>query len=76
APADEVIPLDAALKAATMGPAWQLGMEHDVGSIEVGKLADLVVMERNLFEVASHEVHKTKVLMTVMNGKVVHEQQA
>jgi predicted amidohydrolase YtcJ len=76
APAEEAIPLDAALKAATMGPALQLGIEHEVGSIEVGKLADLVVMEKNLFEVAPHEVHKTKVLVTVMNGKVVHEQHA
>ena len=73
-PADEVIPLDAALKAATMGPAWQLGMEREVGSIEVGKLADLVVLEKNLFETAPHDIHKTKVLMTLMNGQVRHEQ--
>ena len=72
-PADEVIPLDAALKAATMGPAWQIGMDHTVGSIEVGKLADVIVLEKNLFEIAPHEIHKTKVLMTVMNGKVRHD---
>ena len=45
-PIDEAITLDAALKAATMGPAYQLGMEREVGSIEIGKLADLVVLER------------------------------
>ena len=45
-PFDEVITLDAALKAATMGPAYQLGMEREIGSIEVGKLADLVVLEQ------------------------------
>jgi predicted amidohydrolase YtcJ len=44
-PIDEAITLDAALKAATMGPAYQLGMEREVGSIEIGKLADLVVLE-------------------------------
>jgi len=75
APADEAIPLEAALKAATMGPAWQLGIDHEVGSIEVGKFADLIVMEKNLFDVPQHEIHKTKVLMTVMNGKVTHEEQ-
>ena len=75
-PFDEVIPLDAALRAATMGAAYQLGMERDVGSIEVGKLADLVVLEKNLFEVAPQDIHKTKVLMTVMNGRVTHEQRA
>jgi predicted amidohydrolase YtcJ len=75
-PIDEVITLDAALKANTKGAAYQLRMDHDIGSIETGKLADLVVLERNLFEVASHDIHKTKVLMTVMNGKVTHEQSA
>lgn len=72
-PSSAVIPLDAALKAATIGPAWQLRMERDIGSIEVGKLADLVVLEKNVFEVAPHDIHKTKVLMTMMNGKVTHE---
>lgn len=72
-PADEIITLEAALKAATMGPAWQLGLEHEIGSIEVGKLADLVVLEKNLFDVAPHEIHKIKVAMTVMNGQVRHE---
>ena len=72
-PVDEVIPLEAALKAATMGAAWQLRMEREVGSIEVGKLADLVMLEKNLFEIAPHDIHRTKVLMTVMNGKVTHE---
>lgn len=75
-PFDEVIGLDAALKAATMGAAYQLRMERDVGSLEAGKLADLVVLERNLFEVAPQDIHKTKVLMTVMNGKVTHEERA
>ena len=74
APFDEVVPLAVALKAATMGPAWQLELEKEVGSVEVRKLADLVVLERNLFEVAPQDIHKTKVLMTVMNGKVTHDE--
>ncbi|MDQ0392891.1 amidohydrolase [Labrys monachus] len=73
APADEVVPLDVALSAATMGPAWELGMEREIGSIEVGKLADLIVLERNLFEVSPDQIHRTKVLMTVMNGRLRHE---
>ena len=72
-PNDEVIPLDAALRAATMGPGWQLGMDQEVGSIEVGKLADLVVLEKNLFEIPAHDIHTTGVVMTVMNGKVTHD---
>ena len=75
-PVDEVIPLAAALRAATLGPAHQLGMEHDIGSIEVGKFADLIVLERNLFETAPHEIHTTEVVLTMMNGKVTHEKAA
>jgi predicted amidohydrolase YtcJ len=75
-PIDEVIPLAAALAAATLGPARQIGMERDIGSIEVGKFADLVVLERNLFETAPHEIHRTKVVMTMMNGRVTHEKAA
>ncbi len=75
-PFDEVITLGSALKSATMGPAYQLGMEREIGSIEVGKLADLVVLDKNLFEVAPQDIHTTKVLMTVMNGKLTHEERA
>ncbi|BAM87594.1 putative amidohydrolase 3 precursor [Bradyrhizobium oligotrophicum S58] len=72
-PLDERISLEEAIRAATMGPAYQLGLDQKIGSIEVGKLADLIVLEKNLFEVAPHEIHKTKVLMTVMNGQVRHQ---
>lgn len=73
-PVDDRISLDEALRANTMGAAYQLGLEQKIGSIEVGKFADLVVLDRNLFEVPAHEIHKVKVLMTVMNGQVRHEQ--
>ena len=75
-PVDEALSLEAALKANTLAAAHQIRMEREVGSIKVGKLADLVVLEKNLFEVSPQDIHKTKVLMTVMNGKVVHEQHA
>jgi predicted amidohydrolase YtcJ len=72
-PLDERISLEQALRAATVGPAYQLGLDQQIGSIEVGKLADLIVLEKNLFEVDPHDIHKTKVVMTVMNGQVRHE---
>ena len=73
-PRNEQISLDEALWANTMGAAYQARLDHKVDSIEVGKLADLIVLDRNLFEIPPHEIHKTKVVMTVMNGKVWHEQ--
>jgi predicted amidohydrolase YtcJ len=71
-PAEERISLAEALRGATMGAAYQLGLDNKIGSIEVGKLADLIVLDKNLFDVAPHDIHKTKVAMTVMNGQVRH----
>jgi predicted amidohydrolase YtcJ len=65
--------LDEALRANTIGAAYQAGLDSKVGSIEVGKLADLIVLDRNIFEIPPQEIHKTKVAMTVMNGNVRHE---
>lgn len=48
-------------------------MEREIGSIEVGKLAELVVLERNLFMIPPNEIHETKVAMTVMNGQIRYE---
>jgi Amidohydrolase family len=53
-----------------MGAAYQAGLDGKVGLIKVGKLADLIVLDRNLFEIPPHEIHTAKVVMTIMNGKV------
>jgi predicted amidohydrolase YtcJ len=71
-PAGECLDLDAALRAATLGPARQLRLDDLVGSIEPGKRADLVVLGRNLFEVPPHEIAATPVDMTMMNGRFTH----
>jgi predicted amidohydrolase YtcJ len=67
-----MVPLAAALRAHTLGGANVLAMADQIGSIETGKFADLIVLERNLFDVKPHDIHKTKVQMTMMNGKIVH----
>ena len=67
-PAAERFDLGSALRAATLGPARQLRLDHLVGSIEPGKRADLVVLGKNLFEVPPHEIAATPVDMTMMNG--------
>lgn len=48
-------------------------MDDQIGSIEVGKLADLIVLEKNLFDVPPEEIHQAKVLYTIMNGELVYE---
>ncbi len=67
------VPLALALKAHTIGAAYGMGMDDRIGSIETGKLADLVVLEKNLFDVAPQEIGNVKVLYTVMNGKLVYD---
>jgi predicted amidohydrolase YtcJ len=46
--------------------------ETETGSIEVGKAADLIVLDRNLFEIPAHEIHRAKVLLTLLDGKAVY----
>jgi len=70
---DEVIDLPAALAAYTIGAAYAMGLEKETGSIEVGKHADLVVLEKNLFEVPARRLGKTRVLMTLVDGEPVHQ---
>jgi hypothetical protein len=53
-----------------------VGLEKQTGSIELGKRADLVVLEKNLFEVPSRQLGKTRVLMTLLDGEPVYQQAA
>ena len=48
--------------------------DKEVGSIEIGKKADLIVLDRNLFEIPDTEVNQAKVLLTIFNGQCVFSQ--
>ena len=71
--ASERLSLESLVRGYTMGPAQMLHMEDQIGSIEIGKKADLVVLDRNIFEIDTYSIHDTKVLLTVMDGEIVHE---
>jgi predicted amidohydrolase YtcJ len=62
------------IRGYTLDAAYQLHMEDEIGSLEAGKKADLVVLDRNLFETDPYEIHQTRVLMTVLDGEVVYQQ--
>ena len=64
--------LEDALKAYTINGAYQLRMEDQIGSITVGKKADLVFLEKDLFKVPTYEIHATKIMQTMMDGKVTY----
>lgn len=71
-PIGERIDLAQALRANTLDAAYQLRLEKDTGSIEVGKFADLAVLQENLFHVPVREIHATPIIMTMMNGGFTH----
>ena len=71
-PKNERITLDQALKAATLDAAYVLGLEDKIGSLQPGKLADIVVLEKDLHKIAPSEISTTKVNLTMMNGKITH----
>ena len=68
---DEVIDLHSALEAYTINGAYVCQQENTTGSLEVGKAADLIVLDQNLFEIPTCDIHKTKVLLTLFEGKEV-----
>ncbi len=64
--------LEQSLKAVTIYPAAQQDMQDKIGSIEVGKYADLVVLDTDITTVAPRDISDIKVRGTVMNGRFTH----
>ena len=69
---DERLELGDAIAAQTIGAAHACGIERETGSIEPGKLADLVVLERDLFTLPPSDYLDVRVLMTLVEGEVVY----
>jgi len=64
--------VDTTLRAFTQGPAYAAGMEHDLGTLAPGYLADLVVLDRDLYTIAPDEILATRVLGTMVGGEWKH----
>ena len=69
---EEKITLPEAIEAYTMGSAFAEFQEHDKGSITPGKLADMVIMSDNIFDVKPEAIRNVKVQTTITGGKVVY----
>jgi hypothetical protein len=61
------------IEAYTISGAYLMRQEQIVGSIEVGKRADLVVLDRNLFEIPEEEINQAQVELTLFDGDIVYE---
>jgi hypothetical protein len=71
----ESIDIHQALKAHTMGSAYAAFEEKQKGSIEAGKLADLVVWSRDLYSMPLEEMDQLEVLTTIVGGQIVYEKE-
>jgi predicted amidohydrolase YtcJ len=67
------MPRAAVLRAITLNAAYTLRQENSTGSLEAGKLADLIVLDRNFFTIPAEDIANIKVLQTMVGGKVVYQ---
>ena len=72
---EECISVEEALKTYTLNAAYAAFEEDVKGSIEVGKLADLVILNKNPMEIPKEEIKEIKVLETIIRGKTVFVKQ-
>jgi predicted amidohydrolase YtcJ len=63
----------AVMQAITRNAAYELHEEHYIGSLEAGKFADLIVLDRDVATVSPEQISGTKVLRTVVGGRVVYD---
>ena len=72
----EPITLEQALHVVTRNGSYAMGLEHLTGSLEVGKSADLIVLDRDLFaQPARNYIHRTQVNLTFLEGQLVYDLQ-
>jgi predicted amidohydrolase YtcJ len=69
---EQRLSVEQAVGAYTMGAAYAAGREGDLGSIAPGKLADLTVLDRDIFSIDPHEIRNTKVSATMVGGRLVY----
>jgi len=69
----EKISLEQAVDMFTINAARQLGNSHITGRLERGMLADMVVIDRNIFEIPVTDIHNTQVRMAFIEGELVYE---
>jgi len=66
--------VDEALRAYTQGSAYAAFAERDKGTLEPGKLADVVVLSDDPFKIAPEKIRDVKAVMTIIGGRTVYEE--
>ena len=68
----ELPTVEAAVRAYTINAAYVMRQEDKTGSLEVGKFADLIIVDRDIFTVEKNQIRNTHVLLTLLGGKEVY----
>jgi predicted amidohydrolase YtcJ len=69
---EQTVDVMQSIRAMTIDAAWQMHLDADVGSIEVGKYADLVVLDKNPLTVPSNELRSIQIMQTVVGGVPIY----
>ncbi len=72
---NERLTVQQAIRAYTLGSAYAEGKENEKGSLEPGKLADIVIFDRNILEIPYQDILDTRVDYTIIDGKIVYERE-
>ena len=70
---EQRLTVEETVRGYTLGAAYAGRREKTEGSIETGKLADLIIVSQNIFEIDPHRIGETKVLTTIVGGRVVYQ---
>ena len=69
----ETVSLETILHSYTKEAAFGIFLDDKIGSLEIGKLADVIILNRNLFEIPKHKIHEVLVETTIFNGRIIHD---
>ena len=70
---DQILSIEEAVKLYTVNPAYASFMENIKGVIKKDYLADITILDRNIMTIPREEIPLTKVLYTIVNGKIVYK---
>ena len=62
------------VKSFTINNAYMIFRENEIGSIEVGKYADIIMLDKDIYEIDKLDIENAKVILTIFDGEVVYEE--